>query len=385
MNIVSIEPTPSPNVMKLNLDTPLPEGVSYNFTFENKDQAPQHIRQLLDIEGIKGVYQVKDFIAIERNPKIDWRAILPKLQQVFGEGSIDVESMIKSTAFSEDEVYGGVQVFIQTIKGIPMQVKLTTPSREKRYALPQRFLDAAMRVQQAVSNLITERKWEEQGVRYGELDEIGEQVVEEINAAYDDERLGRLVDQALGDQDARLEEQPLSAAEAVKRLDHPDWKARYKALEQLELTEEDIPVLAKAIDDPHMSIRRLAVAYLGEIGGKKVLPLLYKALQDKSPAVCRTAGDALSDIGDPEAMEHMIEALSDSNKLVRWRAARFLYEVGDHTAIPALREALNDPEFEISLQARMALERIEKGQKAEGTVWQQITRSMKNRENNEAD
>ncbi|MDQ0337505.1 hypothetical protein J2S00_000275 [Caldalkalibacillus uzonensis] len=376
MNIVSIEPTPSPNVMKLNLDSSLPDGVSYDFSVDTKSQAPDHIGQLLEIDGMKGVYQVKDFIAIERHPKADWRVILPKVRQVFGDESIDVETMIESTQLSDDDTFGGAQVYIQTIKGIPMQVKLTTPSREKRYALPQRFMDAALKVQKAVSNLITDRRWEEQGVRYGDLDEIGEQVVEEINAAYDEERLERLVEQAVADRDGGIGEQTISALEAAKRLDDPDWKKRYAALEQLELTEEDIPVLAKALDDPNMSIRRLATAYLGEIGSKQVLPLLYRALKDKSAVVRRTAGDALSDIGDPEATEHMIEALNDSNKLVRWRAARFLYEVGDQSAVPALREALNDPEFEISLQAKMALERIEKGEKAEGTVWQQITRSM---------
>jgi HEAT repeat protein len=90
--------------------------------------------------------------------------------------------------------------------------------------------------------------------------------------------------------------------------------------------------------------------------------------------VRRTAGDTLSDLGDPRAIGAMCQALRDPNKLVRWRAARFLYEVGDETALEALREAQNDPEFEVSLQVKMALERIERGEEASGTVWQQMTR-----------
>ncbi|MDT2208001.1 HEAT repeat domain-containing protein, partial [Paenibacillus larvae] len=91
-------------------------------------------------------------------------------------------------------------------------------------------------------------------------------------------------------------------------------------------------------------------------------------------AVRRTAGDTLSDIGNPAAIPAMIKALKDKNKLVRWRAARFLYEVGDESAVPALKEAAGDPEFEVSLQVQIALERIEGGHEAEGTVWQQMTR-----------
>jgi HEAT repeat protein len=70
----------------------------------------------------------------------------------------------------------------------------------------------------------------------------------------------------------------------------------------------------------------------------------------------------------------MTQALGDPNKLVRWRAARFLYEVGDESALPALRKAQGDPEFEVDMQIRLALERIEGGHEAAGTVWQQMTR-----------
>jgi hypothetical protein len=74
----------------------------------------------------------------------------------------------------------------------------------------------------------------------------------------------------------------------------------------------------------------------------------------------------------------MIEALRDSHKLVRWRAARYLYEVGDDTAVPALQQVLQDAEFEVSLQARMAIDRISQGIEAGGTMWQQISKSSKN-------
>ncbi|HIA14065.1 MAG TPA: hypothetical protein EYN74_04120 [Nitrospirales bacterium] len=59
--------------------------------------------------------------------------------------------------------------------------------------------------------------------------------------------------------------------------------------------------------------------------------------------------------------------------MVRWRAARFLYEQGDESALPALHEAANDPHFEVRMQIRQTIERIESGGKAQGTVWQQMT------------
>ncbi|MCY9414626.1 HEAT repeat domain-containing protein, partial [Bacillus haynesii] len=73
----------------------------------------------------------------------------------------------------------------------------------------------------------------------------------------------------------------------------------------------------------------------------------------------------------------MIKALKGPSKLVRWRAAMFLYEVGDESALPALKEAENDPEFEVSLQVKMAIERIEYGEEAKGSVWKQMTESRK--------
>lgn len=74
----------------------------------------------------------------------------------------------------------------------------------------------------------------------------------------------------------------------------------------------------------------------------------------------------------------MIKALKDSSRIVRWRAAMFLYEVGNESAIPALRAAQDDTEFEVSLQVKLALERIEKGRKAQGSVWKQMTEARSN-------
>ena len=374
MKIVSIEPTPSPNNMKLNMDESLPDGVKKTYTADNAVEAPAYMQSLLNIEGVKSVFQTADFIAVERYPKADWQKVLEQVRKVFEESGGSSPDVAVDPAGTDDG-FGEVNVLIQTFKGIPYQIKLTTGTEEKRFALPERFSEAVMRVQHTASNLVLERKWEEQGVRYGEMDEIGKQVAEEINAAYDEQRLERLVTRALEPEKAVTLREELSLEEVARRLDDPDWKTRYAAWEQINPSKETLDVLVKALDDPKMSVKRLAVAYLGMIEDPIVLPYLFRALKDKSATIRRTAGDCLSDLGDPAAIKPMTEALQDPNKIVRWRAARFLYEVGDETAVPALREAQDDPEFEVQLQVKIALERIEGGHEAEGTVWQQMTRA----------
>ncbi|MBS7530878.1 virulence factor [Hazenella sp. IB182353] len=375
MKILSIEPTPSPNVMKLNLDSTLAEGESYNFMKNEAVDAPQHLQALLRIEGVKSAFQVLDFIALERHPKAKWQTVLAEARRALGEEQSPI-AVEKAEEMVHADEYKEVNVSIQKIKGIPIQIKLMKNDEEKRIGLPDRFRQAVMDVQNKVSNLVFERKWEEESARYGDLTSVGDAVLEEISAAYDEVRLQQLVDQA----DVSAEQQlSLSMNEVLTALHAPDWETRFAALEQLEPTISSMSIIEKALTDDKTAIRRLAVVYLGFIGEehvKEILPLLYQALKDASAMVRRTAGDTLSDLGDPEAIVAMCEALSDKNKLVRWRAARFLYEVGDEQAIPALQQAIDDPEFEVSLQAKIALERIEKGEEASGTVWQQMTKRM---------
>jgi hypothetical protein len=379
MKIVSVEPTPSPNVMKLNLDESLEPGKSYNLTKENEEGAPDYLRKLIAIDGVKGVFQVLDFISLERHPKADWETVLAEARTVLGETERTNEEATTTlrTESPEDSSFGEVEVFIQKIKDIPMQVKCIKNGEETRFGLPERFREAVMQAQKATTNLVFERKWVEQKPRYGDVQEVGAQVVEELSAAYDEERLKRLVELAfVSDQDKEKHKQKMSREEVLAAFREENWNKRYAALEQFEPDLNDLDVLDLALSDPKAAIRRLAVVYLGFLENKQVLPYLYRALKDASPIVRRTAGDTLSDLGYEEAIPAMCEALTDPNKLVRWRAARFLYEIGDETALPALRQAANDPEFEVRLQAKMALERIERGEEASGTVWQQMMRKI---------
>lgn len=375
LKIKGIEPTPSPNTMKIILDQELPMGKSHNYKKETAATAPGIIQNILQIEGIKGVYHVADFLAVERNAKFDWKDLLPQVRHAFG------ETAEQSTGSQNklDEHFGEIKVEVQMFKDIPLQVKLTDGSTEKRFGMPEYFLKARERAQLPDENYILLRRWDQQGVRYGEFDQIGQEVVEELIAAYPAERLEDLVSNAQTKESAAKQKPILERKKVtLELLDNPDWQIRYQLLEQMDDPKiEDLPVLEKALADEKPSNRRLATVYLGMVKNLAVLPLLYKALKDKTVTVRRTAGDCLSDLGFPEASEEMVQALQDSSKLVRWRAAMFLYEVGDENSLPALKAAENDSEFEVSMQIKMAIERIEGGEAAKGSVWKQMTEARK--------
>jgi hypothetical protein len=369
MKIVSIEPTPSPYSMKINVDEVMPDGQTENYKLgDDLTNTPQYIRNLFSINGVKGLYRVIDFIALERDARTPWEEILPEVQKTLGTHE-ETPSEIKSVEPSVDEHYGEVKVFIQMFRYIPTQVKLEEGDSEQRFGLPERFMTAAIEASAASDNMLMERKWVEQSPRYGELTEIGQDVVEEISAAYDTERLNELIQFALDNETAPTPWKEVT----LDMLDNPDWKERYAALDRMDPKLADLPVLDKALEDEKASIRRLATAYLGMIEDPQVLPYLYKALKDKAVNVRRTAGDCLSDLSFKEAMPEMIKTLKDPNRLVRWRAAMFLYELGDETAIPALQEAEDDPEFEVRMQIKMALARIQGGEEAKGSIWHQMT------------
>lgn len=388
MKIVKIEPTPSPNSMKLTLDTRLNPGVRLDVQRGRDDTAPAYIRKLLAIDGVTGVFQTADFLALERHPRGDWAAILAGAEAVLGTAAGPGASTSSSTpgaANQQESGYGELTVRVQTFRGIPMQVRVSTPTSEKRAALPERFQKAATEAGLASPNLIMERRLEERGVRYGELEEVLNQVVSELEAEFIQERLDELVRQSADagfdyqqPEDAKeppVRELPAEAVkELEKQLENPDWKVRYAALSRIKADSETLPLLKRALLDRNISVRRLAVVLVGGIEGEEPLALLIHAMKDTSPVIRRTAGDSISDRGDAAAVPAMELALADPSKLVRWRAARFLYEAAGDSSLDALESAKEDPEFEIRLQVRLAIERITSNTEAQGSVWQQMMR-----------
>ncbi|UVI31590.1 virulence factor [Paenibacillus spongiae] len=388
MRLIYIEPTPSPNTMKLNVDEMHPHGRRDTYTAADAASAPESLRGLLAIDGVRRLFRTADFIALDRKPGADWERILAEARTLLqaGEGS---EGRSESGQEPAAESFGEAHALVQMYRDIPMQVRVRMGDREVRAAMPAAYAEAVTAA--AGATMIRERKLEELGVRYGEPEEIAAEIVKELVAAYPQERLDELVASAIAqggtasDTNApavSVRPEPLTAEQLAERMASPDWNVRYEALSRTTPQPEMLPQLEQALSDDNVSIRRLAVVYLGDLRIPEALPLLFTALRDSSASVRRTAGDTLSDLGDPAAIGPMIESLSDSNKLVRWRAARFLYEIGDESALESLRQAADDAEFEVRLQARMAMERIERGEEAAGSVWQQMTARTRSQDKN---
>ncbi|MDF2936769.1 MAG: virulence factor [Paenibacillaceae bacterium] len=387
MKIVKIEPTPSPNSMKLTLDTRLNPGVRLEVQRGRDDLAPAYIRKLLSIEGVKEVFQTADFLALERHPRGDWAAILAEAEAVLGTaaGQTAPSSGAPGSGIQQESGYGELTVRVQTFRGIPMQVRVSSANSEKRAALPERFQRAATEAGLASPNLIMERKLEERGVRYGELEEVLSQVVSELEAEFNAGRLEALVSQSVQaghtyqapetGGSPKSEGLPTAVVQELERLlNDSDWQVRYATLSRIKADTGTLPLLKIALHDRNISVRRLAVVLAGGVEGEEPLSLLISAMKDTSPVIRRTAGDSISDRGDPAAVPAMEGALSDPSKLVRWRAARFLYEAAGESSLEALEKAKEDSEFEIRLQVRLAIERITSNTEAQGTVWQQMMR-----------
>jgi len=377
VKLLSIETTPNPNSMKLNLDERLAKGVAITFTHENSGDYPAYIKKILAIPGVSSVFRVEDFMAIQRKPTAGWEDILSQARAVLEYASLNnAKPEPKETSNNK---WREVMVAVQYFRDLPMLVKVSSGSETTRLPLPERFGKAIERAMGASENMLMERKWKDEGLRYGDLRDVGEAVMREISAVYDEKKLKELVERAYN---RDLQATGKELGEIVQAFESPKWEERFAALKELgrnataRIDSQALSLIIRATKDPKMSIRRLAVVLLGLIKTPEVLAPLCEALKDEAVGVRRSAGDALTDLGDRRAIGPMAETLKDPNKLVRWRASRFLYELGNESVLPALREAQDDGEFEVAMQIRQAIERIESGKVGQGSVWRQMTQGL---------
>ncbi|KGJ25507.1 conserved virulence factor C family protein [Staphylococcus haemolyticus] len=370
MEILRVEPTPSPNTMKIVLSNKREDNKSNTFTYIDEQQ-PQFINDLLTIDGVKSIFYVMDFLAIDKEPKSDWEVVLPQITS-----TLNNESFIDSSQ-KPDEHYGEIKAEALMFKGIPYQIKLTTTSDESRKQLPDYFVESMLKAQKDGDNVVFLRKWQDLGVRYGDLEEVMNEVYEETIALYPSEKLASLVQTAL-ETDIVIPQQQYHHVTLNEYKEATDWKDKLRMLKEFPTpTLQDIDLLDEALQEDKAPLRRQAIVLIGMIEDKEILPYLYKGLHDKSPAVRRTAGDCLSDLGYKEALPEMEKALNDSQKIVRWRAAMFLFDEGGPEQLPSLKSHANDPAYEVKLQIEMAISRIENGDEALGSVWKQIANRNK--------
>ena len=135
---------------------------------------------------------------MRRPPPTDGQELRARARQAFEEGG---ERAVEGGATEAplDDAFGEVRVEVQEFRGIPMLVKVSVGMQMHREALPERFTETVNRAGPASPNMLTERRWVDQGARYGELTEIAQEVAEEIDIAFDEQRLEELVKQAVAD------------------------------------------------------------------------------------------------------------------------------------------------------------------------------------------
>lgn len=259
---------------------------------------------------------------------------------------------------------------VLTFKDIPYQLKLND-GQEHRQQLSERFVEAVNDATLDTDNIIFSRKWQNLEVRYGQVEDVFQELLEEFDALYPVERLKELVSQAKAKKEPQAKKYYKVSLEDFKNTD--DWKDRLYMLDHYDTPDEsDYDFLSYALSDEKLQVRRMAVSLLSMIEEKTTLPYLRVALKDKAIPVRRTAADAYSDLGFKEGLEDMHQALNDKSPIVRWRAAMFIYESGDESSLEVLKAHQDEPQYDVRLQIEMAIARIEKGEEALGSVWKQM-------------
>src|SRR5712691_5027444 len=180
--------------MKLILDETLPKGVAITYTHENRGVCPAYIEKILAIPGLSSVFRVADFVAIQRKPTAGWEEILSQVRIVLEDTSLNRTK--PEAAGTSDKEWREVTVSVQFFRDLPMLVKVSSGDETTRLPLPERFGQAIERAMGASENMLMERKWIDEGLRYGELRDVGEALVREIAAVYDEKKLKELVERA---------------------------------------------------------------------------------------------------------------------------------------------------------------------------------------------
>ena len=84
MEIVAISETPNHNTMKISLSEPRQDNSSTTYTSAKEGQ-PDFINRLFEIDGVKSIFYVMDFISVDKEDDANWDDLLPQIQDAFNE------------------------------------------------------------------------------------------------------------------------------------------------------------------------------------------------------------------------------------------------------------------------------------------------------------
>jgi HEAT repeat protein len=118
--------------------------------------------------------------------------------------------------------------------------------------------------------------------------------------------------------------------------------------------------LVTALQDSDESVRAYAAEALGQIRDKRaVQPLRERLEKDVSSYVRGTAAKALGKLKDPRAIQPLVNALNDKAPYVRENAVDALHEIADPRALEALEAAAaHDGNPSVRLKAELAARKI---------------------------
>ncbi len=384
MKLSSLETTPNPNCMKLNLDEQIVEKPLSLQRGKTPENLPDAIKQLLEIEGVREAFLASNFVTLTRSSHADWQPILKQAAHLLGvadNAAPNWASPPKATERTAEAQtrpsLGEVEIAVLVFRGIPAQVRVVGAQEQARVNLGERFERVLEHLVQATgANYVQERHWEPYPPRHGNPEEIAKMVADEVASLIDEPELARLEQAALaGSPSPMAPAEKVSQEDLLALLESSDGKVRLKALQKLEIKADTLSAIINALNDSQAAIRRWAAALLGASAmPEAVAPLSQVVLNDHSVVVRRTAGDALSDLGQEQAIPTLCQALEDRSPLVRWRAARFLSEMGDESAIAALQIAKErESEFAVGLEIEAALERITGGGERQLPMWMRLS------------
>lgn len=109
--VLRTEPTPNPNAMKFVLSFSQGRS-SRTFTREKRDEAPDVIKELFDIEGVEQVFTLDTFVTITRAPGVDWDALVPRARDVLSR--LAPSQLRESQGPASDEFEDRLEHFIRT-------------------------------------------------------------------------------------------------------------------------------------------------------------------------------------------------------------------------------------------------------------------------------
>jgi len=125
MEIVRVEPTPSPNTMKIVLTKKREDNQSNTYTSINEGQ-PDFINDVLAIDGVKSIFHVMDFLAVDKKPKFDWEEVLHKVTATLNDEETTSAEQL------QDEHFGEIKAEVLKFKGIPSASVIPSVSLRRR-------------------------------------------------------------------------------------------------------------------------------------------------------------------------------------------------------------------------------------------------------------